>query len=470
MYRKLAMLIVAGLVCVLNMPSTGQEGIVSQLYGNGVHAYFAGQYEEAYEFFSSAIQAGTRDPRIYYFRGLTYLKLGRPEEAQQDFVKGAELETADVNQLYPVGRALQRVQGKHRLMLEQYREEARLTAWNRQRAAEKARYQGLRQRVQEGLRQQAEGAKLPPSPPPPIEAPSVPPEKPSPPPFAEQPAEKLPTMPETKVEEMPAEKPTLPSPFEEKPAEKPATEPAEKPEMPAESPAEKPAEKPASPFEMPGEKPAEKPTLPSPFEEKPAEKPATEPAEKPEMPAESPAEKPAEKPASPFEMPGEKPAEKPTLPSPFEEKPAEKPATEPAEKPEMPAESPAEKPAEKPAEEPAEKPKEGAETPSAEKPGAQAKRGGLLRGLLGAAQKTVEDLTKPAGQTLEKILPSGGAGVSPFPGAKPKLDTPVPLPILPGLPGAEPGMEKPKAGTNPFEEEPAAKPAEKKATPANPFE
>jgi hypothetical protein len=391
MYRKLAMLIVAGLVCVLNMPSTGQEGIVSQLYGNGVHAYFAGQYEEAYEFFSSAIQAGTRDPRIYYFRGLTYLKLGRPEEAQQDFVKGAELETADVNQLYPVGRALQRVQGKHRLMLEQYREEARLTAWNRQRAAEKARYQGLRQRVQEGLRQQAEGAKLPPSPPPPIEAPSVPPEKPSPPPFAEQPAEKLPTMPETKVEEMPAEKPTLPSPFEEKPA-------------------------------------------------------------------------------SPFEMPGEKPTEKPTLPSPFEEKPAEKPATEPAEKPEMPAESPAEKPAEKPAEEPAEKPKEGAETPSAEKPGAQAKRGGLLRGLLGAAQKTVEDLTKPAGQTLEKILPSGGAGVSPFPGAKPKLDTPVPLPILPGLPGAEPGMEKPKAGTNPFEEEPAAKPAEKKATPANPFE
>jgi hypothetical protein len=169
-------------------------------------------------------------------------------------------------------------------------------------------------------------------------------------------------------------------------------------------------------------------------------------------------------------MPGEKPTEKPTLPSPFEEKPAEKPATEPAEKPEMPAESPAEKPAEKPAEEPGEKPKEGAETPSAEKPGAQAKRGGLLRGLLGAAQKTVEDLTKPAGQTLEKILPSGGAGVSPFPGAKPKLDTPVPLPILPGLPGAEPGMEKPKAGTNPFEEEPAAKPAEKKATPANPFE
>ena len=213
MYRKLAMLIVAGLVCVLSMPSTGQEGIVSQLYGNGVHAYFAGQYEEAYEFFSSAIQAGTRDPRIYYFRGLTYLKLGRPEEAQQDFVKGAELETADVNQLYPVGRALQRVQGKHRLTLEQYREEARLTAWNRQRAAEKARYQGLRQRIQEGLQQQAEGAKLPPSPPP-IEAPSVPPEKPpAPPPFVEQPVEKSPTMPETKVEEKPAE--TLPSLFEE---------------------------------------------------------------------------------------------------------------------------------------------------------------------------------------------------------------------------------------------------------------
>ncbi len=365
MYRKVAILMVSGLVCAVSMSTPGQEGIVSQLYGNGVHAYFAGQYEEAHEFFTSAIQTGTQDPRIYYFRGLTYLKLGREEEAQQDFVKGAELETADVNQLYPVGRALQRVQGKHRLMLEQYRQEARLAAWNRQRAVEKARYQGLQQRIQEDLQQQAEGARVPPSPPP-IEAPAIPPEKPTPPPFAEQ-----------------------------------------------------PVEKPTSPFEMPAEKPVEKPVLPSPFEEMPTEKPA----EKPALP-------------SPFEeQPAEKPVEKPALPSPFDEKPAEKPGASPAE----------------------------------QKPPA-AKRS-LLRGLLGAAQKTVEDLAKPAGQTLEKVIPMPGAGVSPFPGMPgPKLDVPVPPPFpgLPGLPGAEPGMEKPKAGENPFEEEPAPKPAGKPAA-GNPF-
>ncbi len=431
MYRKVAILMVSGLVCAVSMSTPGQEGIVSQLYGNGVHAYFAGQYEEAHEFFTSAIQTGTQDPRIYYFRGLTYLKLGREEEAQQDFVKGAELETADVNQLYPVGRALQRVQGKHRLMLEQYRQEARLAAWNRQRAVEKARYQGLQQRIQEDLQQQAEGARVPPSPPP-IEAPAIPPEKPTPPPFAEQPVEK-PTSPFEMPAEKPVEKPVLPSPFEEMPTEKPA----EKPALP-------------SPFEeQPAEKPVEKPALPSPFEEQPAEKPIMQP----ETPEEQPAAPAAEKPASPFEMPGEKPAEKPAVPSPFEEQPAEKPV----EKPALPSPFD-EKPAEKPGASPAE-----------QKPPA-AKRS-LLRGLLGAAQKTVEDLAKPAGQTLEKVIPMPGAGVSPFPGMPgPKLDVPVPPPFpgLPGLPGAEPGMEKPKAGENPFEEEPAPKPAGKPAA-GNPF-
>ncbi|MCS7304084.1 MAG: hypothetical protein NZ602_03115 [Thermoguttaceae bacterium] len=438
MYRRLAMLIVGGLVCVVCLPTPGQEGIISQLYGNGVHAYFAGKYEEAYEFFNSAIQAGTKDPRVYYFRGLTYLKLGRPEEAEQDFIKGAELETADVNQLYPVGRALQRVQGNHRLKLEQYREEARLASWKRQLAAEKARYQGLRQRVEEGLQQQAQGAKLPPSPPP-VEAPTVPPEKAPPPPFAEQPVEK-------------------PSGVAE--------------------------EKPISPFEMPGEKPGEKPSLPSPFGEQPAEKPAmpaeqpTEkpaaqpetPEEKPTMTPETPEATPAEKPASPFEMPGEKPGEKPSLPSPFDEEP---PAKSPPEKPTVQVPSPFEEtppnmPPEKPAGEP-EQPAEKPETPSQDKPPA-AKRS-LLRGLLGATQRTLEDLAKPAGQTLEKLLPTPGAGVSPFPGAaKPKLDLPVPpppLPKLPGLPGIEPALPKPESD-NPFEEQPAPKPADK-TLPANPF-
>ena len=57
-----------------------QDNLLDDLYGRGVHAYFSHEYQDAYSLLSDAIKSGSRDPRAYYFRGLTFARLGRPEE------------------------------------------------------------------------------------------------------------------------------------------------------------------------------------------------------------------------------------------------------------------------------------------------------------------------------------------------------------------------------------------------------
>ncbi len=69
-----------------------QDSLLQEMYGQGVHAYFAGKYDQAHELFSTAIDQGSQDPRCYYYRGLAFAKLGRPDEAEADYKRGAELE------------------------------------------------------------------------------------------------------------------------------------------------------------------------------------------------------------------------------------------------------------------------------------------------------------------------------------------------------------------------------------------
>jgi Flp pilus assembly protein TadD len=86
-----------------------QDSLLQEMYGQGVHAYFAGKYDQAHELFSTAIDQGSQDPRCHYFRGLTYAKLGRPDEAEADYKRGAELEAGGAAVQIDVGQALQRV-------------------------------------------------------------------------------------------------------------------------------------------------------------------------------------------------------------------------------------------------------------------------------------------------------------------------------------------------------------------------
>jgi len=112
---------------------------VSNAYGSGVHAFHTLDFGRAHEAFSAAIDAGTEDPRAYYFRGLAALKLGRIEDADIDFAEGANREAAGAGGIN-VSRSLERVQGCDRLRLEQFRARARIAAVQRDEGAIRGRY------------------------------------------------------------------------------------------------------------------------------------------------------------------------------------------------------------------------------------------------------------------------------------------------------------------------------------------
>jgi tetratricopeptide (TPR) repeat protein len=124
--------------------ASAQLDVLNELYGSGVHAYNAGQYREAYDDFTMAVKSGSKDPRVYYYRGLAYLRLGRPQEAHGDFKKAASLEMADTDRFYPVSKSLERVQGTARAQIERYRSQARLVAYQTRERRRFERYERIR--------------------------------------------------------------------------------------------------------------------------------------------------------------------------------------------------------------------------------------------------------------------------------------------------------------------------------------
>lgn len=278
MVRTIA--VVLGALLLAAAPMHAQEAVLSQFYGSGVHAYFAADYVKAHDELTAAVNGGSSDPRVFYFRGLSYIRLGRPEEADLDFQKGAELEAKDVNKFYNVSKALERVQGFSRSAVEKHRVSARMAAFEQTRKMQQDRYEAQRAADRENaLRPPTEPA-----------MPAVPGEP------AEKPVEK------PAVSDDPFNSGAGPKPVEPK---APATEPG---------PAAPPAEKPAAtddPFNTPAQpKPEAMPAEQPKPEEKPAatddpfSKPATPPAEKPEMPAPVTPEPPKPEPGAVEAAPG----------------------------------------------------------------------------------------------------------------------------------------------------------------------
>ena len=142
MQRKL---IAGAAVLALAASLRADEPIVKQLYGSGVHAYFAGQHKQAHEFLSSAIESKSEDPRVYYFRGLSLWQMGRPEQAEKDFATAAMLEATAADDIYSVDRALERVQGKARLAIEQARVTARKVATQKRQREDELRFNRIRE-------------------------------------------------------------------------------------------------------------------------------------------------------------------------------------------------------------------------------------------------------------------------------------------------------------------------------------
>jgi hypothetical protein len=96
-----------------------------ELYGEGVHRYFARDYQGADELLSRAIEAGSQDPRAHYFRGLAREAYGGGGEI--DFEEGARLEASGRSGPM-IGFSLSRVQGMARIKLEKARRNARVQA------------------------------------------------------------------------------------------------------------------------------------------------------------------------------------------------------------------------------------------------------------------------------------------------------------------------------------------------------
>jgi hypothetical protein len=151
MLRKLVF--VAGTLMLFGTSSLqADDALLEQLYGSGVHAYNQGDFLTANTALSAAIKGGTNDPRAYYFRGLTYLKLGRDPEAKADFRAGAELEVGDSADVYPVNQSLERVQGRSRQVLEQYRTVVHAAAIQHKEVERQARYEQRAAAEQDVLR------------------------------------------------------------------------------------------------------------------------------------------------------------------------------------------------------------------------------------------------------------------------------------------------------------------------------
>ncbi len=123
------------------------EKTAAELYGQGVHAYFAHDYDSAIALLSASIKKNSSDPRAYYFRGLAHASQQGTDAGLADFAKGADLETNPTDErLYGVNSALQRIQGSLRLTLEQQRTAARLAAAERKKKQDRIKYEQLKRR------------------------------------------------------------------------------------------------------------------------------------------------------------------------------------------------------------------------------------------------------------------------------------------------------------------------------------
>ncbi len=137
------------MMCAGVLAQSPQQRVLEDLLSTGTHAFYAGEAQRAYELLSQAIQAGIKDPRAYYMRGVVLERLGRPQQAARDFRRAAQLEVLVSADPDEVDLFLMRVQGRVRVKLERIRRQVKVEALRRLRAWERARYEALQRRQKE---------------------------------------------------------------------------------------------------------------------------------------------------------------------------------------------------------------------------------------------------------------------------------------------------------------------------------
>ena len=96
-----------------------------QLYSAGVQAFHAQRYADAVGFFDRIERLGAQDPRAFFFRGLSHSRSGNVAAATADYETAAAMELTVAGRTYSVPKALERIQGRERMVIEQYRRAAK---------------------------------------------------------------------------------------------------------------------------------------------------------------------------------------------------------------------------------------------------------------------------------------------------------------------------------------------------------
>jgi len=148
----LALLAAGLLACERAQAQNSPE--MTATYGRGIHAYFDNQSNLAEEYFSQVIRTGSTDPRAYYYRAMTRMRSGRQQEAEEDMRIGAAHEASNPGNRHAIGKALERVQGPHRRLLERFRQQARMDRLQQRRQQTRRRYEQLQQREPAVLRRE----------------------------------------------------------------------------------------------------------------------------------------------------------------------------------------------------------------------------------------------------------------------------------------------------------------------------
>ncbi len=130
-------LLVAGCLS-LGAPLHAQQEAMSEIYGQGVHRYFAGDYSGAELLLNQVLAGGSEDPRVHYFLGMCKVAQGGVMAGVADFEAGAQAEATSKNS-YQVGLALTRIQGAARREIEKARLAARAQARQQQMLEQRAR-------------------------------------------------------------------------------------------------------------------------------------------------------------------------------------------------------------------------------------------------------------------------------------------------------------------------------------------
>ena len=155
--RTAVMVACVTLLCTSAGAAQVKANQLNERYSQGLHAYYAGQWEAAHDAFSEVIKAGFQNPCCHYFRGMVSYQQGDKQSAQQDFHAGAAREANAIRQKFPISKSLERVQGEARVMIERARLQARLTVLQKRLAREKQRYEDLVRNEAKVVRKAAPG-------------------------------------------------------------------------------------------------------------------------------------------------------------------------------------------------------------------------------------------------------------------------------------------------------------------------